>query len=267
MTIRGSVLAASMAAMLCPAFAHAADLGHPRGGSIKDGYVMQEPTRSVSWYVRGDYARSWQEMTRLEEPPAYELSQTSIAATSSGGFGLGYYFSKNIRGDLTFDWRREAAVSGVLDDGVATVQGTRNFGVKNFLMLANLYYDFDSGNRFSPYIGAGLGFARNTTTYGTVTISGCDTGPTGAPNCAADFDGATQTHVAAALMAGFSLKVHDRVKLDAGYRFLYLGDAHTGDIRITRAVPVPGAPDSTEDPIIRDMTAHELRVGLRVDLR
>lgn len=267
MTFRGSVLAVSAAAMLCPAFAHAADLGGPRGGSIKDGYVMREPSRPVSWYARGDFSYAWQEMTKIEEPPAYELSHAMIGQSKSGGFGLGYYFSKNVRGDLTFDWRRDAAISGVLDDGLATVQGQRRFGVSNMLMLANVYYDFDAGSRFSPYVGVGLGFSRNKTGRGNVTISGCDTGPTGAANCAADFEGDTKTNAAGALMTGLTVKIHDRVKLDAGYRFLYLGDAATKEIQITRAAPVVGAPDSTGAITVRDMTAHELRLGVRVDLR
>ena len=71
-------------------------------------------------------------------------------------------------------------------------------------------------------------------------------------------------------MAGFSARLHDRLHLDAGYRFLYLGGAHTGDIVITRrrhrnggiATSTAGA-----DPIVHDLTAHEFRVGLRWDMK
>ena len=138
--------------------------------------------------------------------------------------------------------------------------------------LANVYYDFDLRSHFTPYLGVGLGFARNSTSSGSVVISGCDAiDPiTGGVACSADFDGRTKTNAAGALMAGFSAKLRDRLHFDAGYRFLYLGDSHTGDIRITRAAgsTVTGpAPSSTPDPFVFDQFAHEFRVGLRMDLK
>ena len=45
------------------------------------------------------------------------------------------------------------------------------FGVKNMVALANLYYDFDTRSHFTPYLGVGLGFARNTTSAGHVNIA------------------------------------------------------------------------------------------------
>jgi hypothetical protein len=78
-------------------------------------------------------------------------------------------------------------------------------------------------------------------------------------------------------MAGFSLRIDrgghvpvsikdqpmaaepGRLHLDVGYRFLYLGDVHTGGI-VGSAVPTPG-------PRLDDLTAQEIRVGLRWDIR
>mgnify|MGYP001178210015 CR=1 FL=1 len=265
MTLRGSLLAASAALLLGSVSAQAADLGNGYHGSIKDGFAPAPMhTSHPMFYGRIDGAFAHQDMSALEEPPAYTLSDTSIGRTSSFGFGVGYHFSRNVRGDLTFDWRRNAAVSGSIIDGAATVQGERHFGVKNFLMLANLYYDFSPEKKFSPYLGVGLGFSRNTTSSGYVDIPSCGVV---AVTCEATFDGATKTHAAGALMAGFALKLTNKVSLDAGYRFLYLGDAHTGVINITRTPADPSAPDTTEDPIIRDMIAHEFRIGMRVNLR
>ena len=47
--------------------------------------------------------------------------------------------------------------------------------------------------------------------------------------------------------------------LDFGYRFLYLGDVKTGDITWNLGNP-------TVDPDVKNITAHQIRVGLRYDL-
>lgn len=273
MTFRGALLAGTAALLMSSASAFAADLGGMKGGSIKDGgYVQAEPhARLGGLYLRGDFGWASQDIGSMYEPPAYELSNKSISSTTMWGAGIGYYFSRNVRGDLTLDWRNNADVRGSVTDGLATVQGERQFGVKNLVGLMNVYYDFDLRSHFTPYIGVGLGFARNTTSSGSVAISGCDAlDALGQPACQADFEGATKWNAAGALMAGFSAKLHDRLHLDAGYRFLYLGDSHTGDIRITRAVgsTVTGpGPTSTPDPFVYDQHAHEVRVGLRWDIK
>ena len=52
-----------------------------------------------------------------------------------------------------------------------------------------------------------------------------------------------------------------RLYIDVGYRFLYLGDTHTGSI--TNPLPVAVTPG----PRLEDVTAQEIRVGLRWDIR
>jgi opacity protein-like surface antigen len=258
--------------------ADAADLGGMRGGMKDGGYmpaIQQSAAASSGIYLRGDFAWANQNFSSVYEPPAYQLSHTSIESTRSWGVGIGRYFSSNIRGDLTFDWRGEAGIKGSVLDPAATVRGERQFGVKNMVALANLYYDFDTRSRFTPYIGVGLGFARNTTSAGGVSIlstpaDNCDPGFAGGPThtCSATFAGATKTNAAGALMAGFSAKLHDRLHLDAGYRFLYLGGARTGDIVVTNTEIATGTATTTNgvDPIVHDLHAHEFRVGIRWDI-
>jgi opacity protein-like surface antigen len=265
MTLVTRSLLAGLAVVASAAGAFAADLN---GGSIKDsGYNPATSTRPALFYVRGDFTLSSNDFGSYTELPNYTQSYVGLGRNRSIGGGFGYYFSPNIRGDLTLDGSSSANAHGSVLDGAATVQGERRFGIKSTVGLANLYYDFDNRGRFTPYLGVGLGFARNTTTAGTVTIAGCDTGSTGAPNCAAAMEGTTKTNAAGALMAGFSAKLGDRWNLDAGYRFLYLGDAKTGDINITRAAPVVGAPNSTSGVTVHDLYAHQFRVGMRMDVR
>lgn len=259
MKLRGAILAGTAAILMSSASAMAADLGGMKGGSIKDGGYVTEPmpSRPAGLYLRGDFAWASQDLGGIYEPPMYDLHTTSLASTTSWGGGIGYYFTKNIRGDFTLDWRRGADVRGTVSDPMATVQGERQFSVKNLVGLFNVYYDFDIRSHFTPYIGVGLGFARNTTSAGTVAVT-CGT-------CTADFEGATEWNAAAALMAGFSARLHDRLHLDAGYRFLYTGNAHTGDITTVCASVCTGG--TSADPKVSDMTAHEIRVGLRWDIK
>jgi opacity protein-like surface antigen len=241
----------------------AADLGS-YGGSMKDGPMMapmEAPRPSVYFRIDGGYG-SFDDPT-MTESDIYHLSETSIDSAWSFGGGVGMYFGNGFRGDLTVDRRFEADATGSLLDQYADLPGRREFGIKSTVALANMYYDFDAGGRFSPYVGVGLGFTRNETSAGTVTDPcGCLTGT---------IDGDSETHVAGAAMAGFTMKLRDRLSLDAGYRFLYLGEAATGPVTATYTAAVNGGHGAvgvvSQDPNVEDIHAHEFRFGLRYDIR
>ena len=125
------------------------------------------------------------------------------------------------------------------------------FGLESTVALANVYYDFDTRTRFTPYVGIGLGVA---------------------------FDLHQRRHAdelhlhrhhrrrgdawsaAGALMAGFSVALRERFALDAGYRFLHISEAHTGAI-------VGSSADAGSTIRLEGLNAHEFRVGLRYDIR
>jgi opacity protein-like surface antigen len=250
--------------------AGAADLGG-QGGSLKDyGYQPQMVASNPSFYVRLDTGFARHDNPFIVEDGVADLTQTSMGRAWTLGGGVGYYFSKNVRGDLTYDHRFKSDVSGYRFDtaqlqaapandcdAVAGFQsscyGTRAFGIKSDVFLANMYFDFDCRCHVTPYLGVGLGVVRHKTTAGTVT---------NANGVVGDIDSASNTHVAAALMGGFSMQLRDRLALDAGYRFLYLGDASTGAVK-DRVGAVQIAPD----PTVEAIHAHEFRVGLRYDFR
>ena len=108
--------------------------------------------------------------------------------------------------------------------------------------MANIYYDIRGRDRFTPYIGGGIGFSYNET--GDLNIT---------PGGGADGDGTTE--FAAALMAGFSYRLSSWWMFDAGYRYLFLGDAKTQP---------PGTANSMQ---IDDIRAHELRFGVRYEFQ
>ncbi|MEO1720504.1 MAG: outer membrane beta-barrel protein, partial [Pseudomonadota bacterium] len=238
---------------------HAADLNFK--GSIKDdGAYIPSAQSAARWYVRLDGSYANHDDPILVEQGIDTLTESSIENTWTFGGGIGVYFTDSLRGDLTYERRFEADVRGDLNHPNATLPGTRKFGLKSDLFLANMYYDFDNRSRFTPYIGAGLGFVRHTTTKGTVESCGCVTG---------EIAGKDTWHVAAALMAGAQIKLFRGLSLDTGYRFLYLGEAETGAVSITDRTVSPGvttgATEVSDDPIVEDLHAHEFRIGLRYD--
>lgn len=246
MTVRSSILAGVAFLALGTTAAGAADLFGGKGGSIKDGGYQTEivPSRPHSWYLRGDFSFAGNEIGGIHQAPSYQASEVSIDRNWAFGGGVGYYFSKSVRGDLTLEGRSSSNVNGKIF--YAPGNPTLDVGLRSTVGLANLYYDFDMRSHFTPYLGVGLGFANNKTSGGA--LSGC---------CVGTIDGASKTAAAGALMAGFSAKVYDRVAFDAGYRFLYLGDATTGDVSL----------GSRPALHLEDIAAHEFRVGLRVDIR
>jgi opacity protein-like surface antigen len=247
-------------------------------GGAKGGWAAPMPAPMPSIYLRVDGGYAIHDEPEMTESGIYTLSDTGIEDTWTVGGGIGTYFGRNIRGDITVDHRFEADATGTLLDNASTLQGTRRFGISSTVALANLYYDFDLGGRFTPYIGVGLGFVHHRTKAGTVVH------PCG--YCEGEIDGASNTHVAGALMAGFTTRLRGGEQvvsggstkdapmvvetgrglyLDVGYRFLYLGETETGPVRFTGTSP--GEPNVSDDPTVKDMHAHEFRVGLRYDLR
>lgn len=244
------------------------------GGSIKDTGYLPAPAPAPSMYFRLDGGYTRFDKPGMVEDGYYDFTNTHLDNTYSLGGGVGMYFTRNIRGDITYTHLFNADAGGHLQDCCAPMPGVRDFKFKSDVVLANLYYDFNAGGRFSPYIGAGLGYAWNKTSAGTITPDPCAcTGP-------GTMDAGSSGHVAAALMAGMTWKLTGRptpvgstkdgvvmadsgrgLYLDAGYRFLYLGKVSTGPDRDALGVVVG------RDPVVEDIHAHEFRVGLRYDFR
>ena len=220
-------------------------------------------TRSANWYLRGDYSYSWMDGDELSRA-IVPFDNVSIDNTWGLGGGVGYYFGRGVRGDVTYEWRGSTDVNG---SGPGTL--TTQFGLRSSLLLANLYYDFRPLERFTPYVGIGVGAARHSASGGTIQT---------ACTLCATYGEDSNWSAAGALMAGFSFRFDRRqsapvsikdggvvvdepghMHLDVGYRFLYLGDAHTGDL--------VGTTFATPGPRLADIMAQEIRVGLRWDIR
>jgi opacity protein-like surface antigen len=265
-TLRKALLAAAIV-VGSAGVAAAADLH----GGMKDGGYMPPIAYGPSWYARIHGMWATYSNPDMTEAGRYNLTRTSIEDNWGIGGGIGYYFSRNIRADMTYEWREKNQYRGSQLDLHGPLPGQRRFGVQSDVVLANVYYDIAPEHRISPYIGFGIGAAHHDVSAGTV-IPVC--------GCGGTIDAASNWHVAGALMAGVSIDLFGSrghyvgstkddvgyapgraVKLDLGYRFLHLGEAATGPVRYldgSRASP---------DPDVESIRAHEFRVGLRIDLR
>jgi opacity protein-like surface antigen len=248
------------AAMICSLSAvHA---GGDLRGSVKDDSAPVVTSRS--WYMRADFGYAWQgaDKVTVEHPT---IASSNISDSWAVGFGVGRYFGRGFRGDVTYEWRGNTDINAVSTSCCST---TTHFSMRSQVMLANLYYDFRPGERFNPYVGAGIGTALLETSGGSYPNNTC--------GCV-DYIGKSQWNFAWALMAGASFRLDrgaqrvggikdsgyvtvaepGRLHLDLGYRYLNIGDAVTG----------PNWWDGKAGPKAGNVDAHELRVGLRYDLR
>ena len=245
LSLRASLMGLAMlAAGSLPAVA--ADLGDMREAADND------VASNARFYLRGDASFAWYRAPTMSEA-GIELSQTSLARTWVYGGGLGMYLSPNWRIDITAEHRNDASAHGWLDvPGDLTLTGSRDFSISSNVVLANLYYDFSGRAGFNPYLGVGLGWSSNHAHDGLATDT-C--------GCIVGIEDANQSNFAWALMAGFTRELDRGFSLDAGYRLINIGKAHTGNLMMNTGSAIPDT-----DPVTGSIYANEIRVGLRYDI-
>jgi opacity protein-like surface antigen len=289
MNFKFSAILAGFALAVSSAPAGAADFddyngGGYKGGSVKDGGSSSGiavpapapiPVLKADYYIRGDVGVGFGETMSASEqgliygydnngapvelPDAWVHNDGDLPMTF--GIGVGRYWSDHFRTDVTIDWMRQ--YNALVDGSLAYIDTNGNVvGVSTFdktkreggIFLANAYIDFGSGEkrRFTPYIGAGLGFALNILDrWHETTIDSCATCTevTGSMK-------STTVALAAAAMLGFTYDFGGSVLLDVNYRFLHVGGADAG-------LDLFG---SSSKLSIDDMNDHQLRAGVRVNI-
>ena len=128
--------------------------------------------QALGLYLRGDIGASFLQWSGGKDDTAF-----------TGGAGIGYQATENLRGDLRVDWSGNYKVAPGANMSTTTV-------------LGNMYFDWKNSSVITPYVGAGLGWGWASDT------------PTGSEN------GFTY-----ALMGGASVDVTEMLALDVGYRF------------------------------------------------
>jgi opacity protein-like surface antigen len=225
-------------AVALSATARAADMP----GNWPPPYEPKPPqtfTQMISgWYIRGDIGYRFNKIGSVEaSSPATPVVSSNIDNVFSAGAGVGYKHSW-FRTDLTVDYGSQAKFHGDVP-GAASYY---NMKIDTLTILGNAYIDLGTWYGFTPYIGAGAGTSYLRTADYTVASIGNSPIPTRA-----------NWSFSWAAMGGVSYQVLPNIAIDAGYRYLKIGDAKSGF----------EPPANTAFTTVKNLTAHEVRLGVR----
>jgi len=210
------------------------------------------------WYLRGDIGITNQQVRKLSNPlDATYNSVTTVYknfdSSSLFGVGVGYKFNSWLRADLTGEYRSRANFHGqqIADGGAFGLNPDTYTGSKSeWLGMVNGYLDLGTWYGITPFVGAGIGFSRNTIhdfTDTSVTAQSVAFGKTRSKNS-----------FAWALHAGLSYQVTPNFAVELAYRYLNMGSGHTGD---------PIAADGTNlvyNPTkFHNLTSNDIKLGVR----
>ncbi len=239
MRMRHSLPALALLGLLnMPSIGFAADMP----GNYYAGKAQMMEYGSL-WYVRGDVS-----FANYPGPDVYCgcTLQNSIKQDPGivGGVGIGYQFQRFVRMDATFDYRAPSKVTFRSPDN-----STGETSIKTFVGMINAYIDIPLAKNFTPYIGAGIGAAmHDTATLNKQKVVSPLTQPS-------SWDGASTVAAAWSVMAGMAYDVNPNLKLDGGYKYTNMGDAHSS--KITNL----SANDERYD--FKKLTSHDVRIGFR----
>ncbi len=215
--------------------------------SMKDpGYVSMKDAGmppSHRCYLRADLGYSWAMDPDVGYTNAigatFDNREYSDAVLTQ--FGAGCDLGHRLRGELALTYRHENEFKWFPDpvDPVYT-------SVRSRTAMLNLYYDFASYGSFTPYVGAGIGFAHHKVENVMFVNSPFGNNP--------QF-GADNYELAWSLMAGVEKQVTPNISIDVGYRYIDMGDTKSKGLDNTGFVNPPLELDN--------LVAHELMLGVR----
>jgi opacity protein-like surface antigen len=256
------------------ATAHAADLGGPPPSVIAE---LQQPKSSVhqNFYVRGDVGIGRSTAKRFSQQDVLDnggsFLSRSMDDTVYVGAGLGWQLSRKFRMDVTGEYRSTSgikaldniAVNLTSPDGTLQANTLYDGKLSSVVGLVNGYWDIANYRGFTPYVGAGIGFARHTvsglTTISSATFTDAVTGAQTTAISNGLSHSKSHTNLAWALLAGTSYDLSPSAKLDMGYRYLNLGSGITASSDLLNCTcGTVGAPLK-----LSDVHAHEMRIGVR----
>ena len=239
---------------------YAADLSVP---------IMPQPVEVSGWYLRGDIGFSNQNVGSLFN--ATYSGYTTVTSVDKGfdaaplfGLGIGYAFNHWLRFDATGEYRGAANFHG-LDVGALPGGGFADdrytASKSEWTFLLNGYVDLGTWYNFTPFVGAGVGFSRNTiSNFGD--FSTCINSLSCAGSGGSDANGAADStwNFAWALYAGLAYNVTRNFTVELAYRYIDLGNATTGTV-----TTFAGTCGCTPMEFNR-LTSQDLKLGLRFNL-
>lgn len=194
-----------------------------------DGVYSSDSTESVVFrpYVAANlfYGREKSELKIDDDTKRSEKMSGSVP-------GLALAFGTKVS-----DFRAELAIQGHGGFSEKVMDGEVKSKVQSYAGLLNAYYDIPTGTSLTPYVGAGVGFARNRASLSdnTVKYSG------------SDWSFAWQ------LAAGLNYALTDNLVADLGYRY-----TNYGKVNVVNENGVKYKVD--------DIKMHNVTLGLRYEL-
>ena len=212
------------------------------------------PFQSV--YVRGDIGGVFRTDTTFKNLPAFlpggtgSTQPSTIGNSVMYGGGIGVRFNPLFRSDITIDGINQLKIDG----HNSKVSGlTSSAHVGSVVGLVNGYFDFQ-GLRpswfglFQPYIDAGVGVAHNNLSRTSFALNGAYAG---------SVTSHAFTHFAWGAGAGVAYPIRPNLLVDLGYKYLDLGQMHSGTQFLA------GSTGVNTPRMNADLKVHTVMVGLR----
>jgi len=211
-----------------------------------------------SVYVRGDIGGAFGTDTTFKNIPSLPGGSGSTQPSNLGnsmmyGGGAGVRINPMFRTDITIDGIRRLNIDGRNSVAGGVSSSAHNSSVVG---LVNGYFDLNgvwpnTFGRFQPYIDAGVGVAYNSLSRTSFATAGGAT--IGSVNSHAF------TNFAWGAGAGIAYAVAPHMLVDLGYKYLDLGEMHSGTTLSVGAAKVNTARMSG------DLKAHTVMIGFRYE--
>jgi len=230
------------------------------------------------WYLRGDVGFASNKVDHLynvdydhnfpNHTALAPFQQTAIFDSSGiASIGIGYQFNSWLRADVTGQYRANANFKGSDRYTYGLGGGVQGYAIdvygasmSSYVLMANAYADLGTWNRITPFVGAGIGVARNTI-KGLTDTSLADVSPGVISPGVAYGDPASKWNLAWALHAGLAYQIDPGLTLELGYHYLNLGDAAAGD-----TITFQNGNTRFNPMEFKNITSHDVTVGLRWNL-
>jgi opacity protein-like surface antigen len=234
------------------------------GGPLPPHCVAPPPPPPVieefgGWYIRGDIGMTNQAVNKLDNALYATATDLRIIDKNfeSGmlfGVGVGYKWNSWLRLDVTGEYRGETGFHGMDVYSLAADPRFNNYTAKKseWLYLANIYADLGTWGGVTPFVGAGIGFAR----VGIHSFR--DAGIANGNPTLGYADSDYKWNIAYALHAGLAYELTKNFTVELAYRYVYLGDGQSGDL-----IAFDGTNTIRNPMLFKDIDSHDLKLGIR----
>jgi opacity protein-like surface antigen len=242
---------------------------------LQDATITDTDTDYLGNSSRGHFARD----------------SSDIGSSPIFGLNFGRYITPSLRAEIAIDYTPDAQISrsenlgydvsnrglsfsaGGIDTNEYSVSRTDTVKLSRTTGLVNLLYDIDTGTRFTPYIGGGVGFSwrklRRNYSEGFSCISGSNSldpllygpgtcSPNAAPSTASPLSGSStkeQIDFAAAVQAGIAYNITDSITWDNGWQMLWESNS------IASVAPSASGANTI---VFKDSVLQQFRSGIRI---